>query len=83
MMIISSQIVSIPVLVENQDKNPCHSKQTATHFTHVKGPWDKWDIVQKKVWKWRIFLHIRDTVMHNNHNHGCDTSNRYKICNAQ
>lgn len=60
------------MLVEEQHHQPYSQQQRSGNLTHVKSPWNMWNIVKEEIWQWGIFLHIWHFIMNYHHNHGCN-----------
>ena len=72
-----------PVLVEEDDKEPDSEKSHPCYFCHLKSPRNVRNIIQNDVRKWRVLVHIWNSVMHHSHNHSCQPRHKKSIADCK
>ena len=68
-----------PVLMKNEYSYPSKRQYKSANFTQIKGPGDQWYVIQHEIRQWWVLLHVRHTIVHNDHNVGSDYCRKHEI----
>ena len=71
--------------VEYHYDQPDCQQSHSWYLRHLKCPGYVRDIVQNDIWQWRVFVHIRDSVMDNCHGDSCQPGHEETVddCDRQ